>query len=132
MSKILRDKETPVTEEILESLIGKIIHVPNNILPMVDSKGNIHKENVWFAGMVAGYDVVTSYFDFANNKFIDTPFKRISILLTDGMMYTLAPESEILELTDDEFYKMVEENAKMQDILVPETSKDILLPGKDF
>jgi hypothetical protein len=134
MKTVIKIRNEELSESLLNGLIGKPIHAPTNKL--VDVEGKEH--NVWFAGIVAGYQKSTTSFDFENEKFLDSPKVQLHIILTDGMAYTLSTEAlDINELTEDEFYDMVMDYSTKQlikdQLLVPEQpEKKIVLPGKDF
>ena len=132
--KIVKKNEDFITKELLESLVGKIIHATVNNLELTDATNKVETVNVWFAGMVAGYDVVTTYYDYEDNSFSTTPTIRYSLLLTDGMAYTLASDCELHEITQEEFLKLVEEYTKEQmkkDTLILPEEKKIILTGQE-
>jgi hypothetical protein len=136
MKNLVKSLDQEVTEEMLESLLGKIVYVPQNEhLTLDPSEEEFKTVNVWFAGVVAGYEKAIIKFDLAQNTFMDEPTVRYSLFLTDGVSYILSKtKCEIVELTRDEFMNMVAEHQERQlkkqakqDIL-----KNILLPGRDF
>lgn len=139
MSKIIKHADELLVGEggleILASLVGKIVHAKVNYHEVTDATGNIDLANIWFAGMVAGYDVTTVYFDYEANAYLDTPIVKYRLLLTDGMAYVLAYDCELHELEDEEFVKLVEdftkEQLKKESMILPEDKK-ILIQGKDF
>lgn len=125
MTNVLKSKETDITEELLASMIGKMIHVPTNehvvVKQLTDTKEIV---NVWFAGVVAGYDKQIVGFNYATDEFCE-PYTVYSLLLTDGHAYVLSPTAcEVNEITMEDFTIMIEEQQKIQD------AKDsIILPG---
>jgi hypothetical protein len=128
-----KDEVYPIAEEVLLGLVGKTIHATTNKL--VDREGNEH--NVWFAGVVAGYQKAVLAYDYIGDKVLDVANVQFQMLLTDGMAYTLScSDLEIKELTEDEFAALVAEFTAAQvtsDIILPEKKeKKIILPGRDF
>lgn len=127
-NRVLKTKETPITEDLLKSLIGKLINVPVNeheaTKPLTKEKEKI---NVWFAGTVAGYEKQVVSYDFTTDSFHE-PIIMYAILLTDGHAYMLSHENCIIEeITEEKFLEMVEEYERKQ--LAKES---IMVPGKDF
>lgn len=134
--ELLKSKDQPLTEELVASLVEKLIYVPTNMHPAPPG----HPEpqvNVWFAGQVAGFEKGVVRYDFQKNDFFEEPKIFYNVILTDSMAYVLSPtEVEIYEITLEEFNKMVEEHrAKLlvqeavdKKILVP-NSKEIILPS---
>ena len=129
MSKQVKKIEDPITVELLESLLGKIIHTPTNEhLVVNDVEEKAEPVNVWFAGTVAGYEVQTLKYDYVEDKPTEGTKVSYNVLMTDGIGYILSPDkSEVFELTDDEFVELVDEHEKKK-----KAKDSILLPGKDF
>lgn len=127
MSKVLKSEGQNLTEPLLMSLVGKYIHIDVNKHPSKDQFGRDIEVNVWFAGEMAGYDRVTMFFDKEQNR-LDFPIISYNLILTDGMAYSLSPtQLSILELTAEEFNKLVD------DCQLEQAVKDsILIPGRDF
>lgn len=127
---ILKNREDFITETLLTSMVGKFIHAPINNHEFTNNKGENETVNVWFAGLVVGYDTAVIYYDFENNSFLDSPEVKYSLLLSDGMAYSLSLDSEIVELTEEEFSDMVEKFAKEQmakeSIILPEGDTNIV------
>lgn len=125
---MLKTKEQALTEELVAGLAGKFVHVPTNIHKVPTPTGATTEANVWFAGRVAGYEKAVLNFDYETGTFTDEPKVYFNLLLTDGMGYVLTTENdlEIVELTEEEFEKMVEEHRKEQ-----EAKAQIILPGEE-
>ena len=130
--RTVKEMDARLNEELLSGLIGTVVHAKTNEL--LDKEGNVH--NVWFAGMVAGYQKSVIAFDYVEDKPLDEPKVQLQILLTDGMAYGLSETAlEINELTDDEFLALVEEYTASEianEILLPTKEKKIILPGRDY
>ncbi|MGC5773342.1 hypothetical protein [Paenibacillus pabuli] len=73
--------------------------------------GATTKANVWFAGIVAGYEKAVIGFNYEADEFHEEPQTYYNVHLTDGMGYILtsAFELEIHELTQEEFAQLIEE-----------------------
>lgn len=133
MPQVIKAKDQPLTEEIVASLIGKFVHVPTNFHEMQTPTGAITKVNVWFAGVVAGYEKALIGFDYETGEFTE-PKAYFNVHLTDGMGYILTTvnDLEINELTEEEFQALVEEHKEAQnkpEIILPEAPKLQLLDG---
>ena len=84
---------------------------------------------------VAGYTKTVLKYDLVQGAFLDEPVTIYSLLLTDGVGYELSKtKCEILELTEIDFFKMVEEHRQKQAEFQKkkEIRESILVPGKDF
>jgi hypothetical protein len=128
-----KDEVSPIEELVLLNLVGKTVYATTNKL--IDREGNEH--NVWFAGIVAGYQKSVLAYDYIGDKVLDVANVQFQVLLTDGMAYTLScSDLEITELTEDEFISMVAEYTAAQvtsDIILPDRKDNkIILPGRDF
>ena len=122
--KVIKKENEPLTEEFLESLIGKYIHVPTNEHVTYDP---MDKEfvtvNAWFAGRVAGYEKSVFAYDYREDKFHDEPQTVYKILLCDGMAYVISEEKSLFkELTEEEFIEMLAEHdaKKASKVILPE------------
>lgn len=119
MIQVIKAKDETLTEEMVASLIGKYVHAPTNIHEVQTPTGATTKANVWFAGIVAGYEKAVIGFDYAEGTFHKDSQTFYNVHLTDGMGYILtsAFELEIHELTEKEFAQLVEEKKEEQNIL---------------
>jgi len=117
LPQLIKSKDQFLTEEIVASLIGKFIHVPTNIHEINTPTGATTKMNVWFAGVVAGYEKAVIGFDYETGSFKDEPENFYNVHLTDGMGYILTTlnDLEILELNEDEFNQLVEEQKEREE-----------------
>ena len=137
----LKTKEQTFDELAITELIGKTIHVPTNkhVVKQQQEDGSVMDTtvNAWFAGQVAGYEKAHLQYDFTSGTFLDEPKFYFNILLSDGMSYQLAlTDSEILELSDEEFTTLlaehqasVEVEKKALELIVPE-QQQIIVPGR--
>lgn len=125
---MLKTKGQVLNEELVAGLAGKFVHVPTNIHKVPTPTGAITEANVWFAGRVAGYEKAVLSFEYETGTFFDEPKQYFNLLLTDGMGYVLTAENdlEIIELTEEEFERMVEEHRKEQ-----EANAEVPLPEED-
>jgi len=110
--KVIKKENEPLTEEFLESLIGKYVHVPINEHVTYDP---MDKEfvtvNAWFAGKVAGYEKTIYAYDYKEDKFFDELKTVYKVLLCDGMAYAISEEKSLFkELTEEEFIEMLAEH----------------------
>lgn len=134
MPQVIKAKDQAITEEIVKRLIGKFVHVPTNFHDVATPTGATTKVNVWFAGVVAGYEKAVIGFDYETGEFNEEPQIFFNVHLTDGMGYVLTNDYdlEINELTEEEFTQLVEEHKEAQntpEIILPETPKLQLLDG---
>jgi hypothetical protein len=148
MAKVIKPLEETVTDQFVDSLLGKYIHVPTNkhVFPNPMENGKEEEINAWFAGQVAGCEKAILVFDYETKEMLETPVVHYNILLTDGMGYLLSQtEAEVIELTDVEFTELLAEHHAHQAIeeeapklITPDNDKviqldrKIQLPGKDF
>lgn len=140
MSQVVKFVDQELNEELVQSLIGKFIHVPTNMHKVFNQfEGKEEEVNVWFGGKVAGYEKAYIHFNFETKEFMEEPEVYYNILLTDGMGYVLSQTKvEILEITEEEFMALVAEHhanqiAEQPKLIVPESAdKKILVPGRDF
>ncbi|SHN81832.1 hypothetical protein SAMN04487896_4865 [Paenibacillus sp. ov031] len=114
MTQMIKAKDDTLTEELIASLIGKCVHAPTNVHEIQTPTGATTKANVWFAGIVAGYEKAVIGFNYEAGEFHEEPQTYYNVHLTDGMGYILtsAFELEIHELTQEEFAQLIEENKK--------------------
>lgn len=121
--KVIKKENEPLTEEFLESLIGKYIHVPTNEHVTYDPMDKeFVKINAWFAGKVAGYEKSVFAYDYREDKFHDLPKTIYRVLLCDGMAYVISEEKSLFkELTEEEFIEMLAEHdvKKASKIILP-------------
>lgn len=129
MGVSIKTVDQELTTELLDSMVGKLVYVPQNEHMAADEYSEELKAvNVWFAGTVAGYEISTVKYDYINDVFIDEPKITYNLLLTDGVGYILSTtKCAIEELTEEEFLKMVEEHQAKQKAV-----DSILLPGRDY
>lgn len=100
---------TSLTEEYLETLIGKFIDAPTNMHTITTPEGKEVEENVWFAGRVAGYEKSVLGFDYTGELGFNVPVTyRYALLLCDGLAYMLADDCELYELSEAEFTEKLE------------------------
>lgn len=125
MSKVLKSGKDPITEELLNSFIGKLISVPTNEhVATQELTGKQQTVNVWFAGTVAGFEKATIGYDFANEQYLEEPIVTYNLILTDGMGYILSPKNCVVEeVTEEEFVDMVQEYERKQAV-----KNSIILP----
>ncbi|WP_419889286.1 hypothetical protein [Paenibacillus xylanexedens] len=111
MTHMIKAKDDKLTEEIVASMIGKYIHAPTNMHEIQTPTGATTKANVWFAGLVAGYEKAIIGFNYEEGTFHEELQTFYNVHLTDGMGYILtsAYELEIHELTEEEFNQLIEE-----------------------
>lgn len=114
---LIKTTADKLDEHILENLKGKYIYVPTNKVRDEENK----EHNIWFAGQVAGYEKTKNFYDYVNEKFLETPIISFNILLTDGMCYVLSEESVIYEITEEEFLDLVERYYQNGGVLDEET-----------
>lgn len=107
--QILKTESEKLTEEFLESLIGKYVHVPINEHVTYDPIAKeFVKVNAWFAGKVAGYEKSVFAYDYKNNRFYDKSEVIYKVLLCDGMAYVISKDKSLFkELTEEEFMEML-------------------------
>ncbi len=124
-ANVLKAQETVLTEELLQSLVGKTIHCPVNYHTTVQNlTGEDSEVNVWFAGMVAGYEKIYLAVDLASESNVLTitePRTDFRLIMTDGASYALADQSKVLEITDQQLAEMVKKHRKEQGL------KDLLI-----
>lgn len=131
MARIIKDIGEIATEELLQNLVGKLVHVPTNkhIVPNHMNQNQIEEINAWFAGQVAGYEKAYLAYDYTENTFLNEPHVLFNVLLTDGNGYLLNLEnSHIVELTDEEFNKMLAEHQALTSI--KETATELIVPER--
>lgn len=129
-------------EETVRSMVGKYVHATRNehiMRNLVDSSEVV--ENVWFAGRVAGLERTEVYYDWVDDRFIETPEVHLTVMLADGSGWLLSKTAlEINSITEEEFQEMLAQHAAAQAVSdainnpvlsVPEDKK-ILLMGRDF
>ena len=126
---VLKDLQTPLTEELVTGWVGKLIHVTTNkhksFNPLLNKEV---EENVWFAGKVAGWEKRHLAYDYLTDTFNEEPLVYYTILLTDGMSYVLSSgDVEVEEITLEKLTEMVEEQQRKKAV-----KDSILLPNKDF
>lgn len=111
--RVVKTIDQPLNEEMLKELIGKYVHVPTNKIEVPNEFGDTMTHNVWFGGVVAGYEVGVVAYDYINMAFGE-PKTHYNILLTNGTAFVLSDtELEIRELTQEEFEQLVaDEKAK--------------------
>jgi len=127
--QIVKATEEQITEELVKGLVSKIVHVPTNMHTINNPMEN-HSEtvNVWFAGMVAGYEKAYLNYDYETKEFLKEPVSYFNILLTDGMGYVLSNNGdvEIRVISEEEFNELVKEHKAKQQIITPDKPKLIL------
>lgn len=140
MAVQIKTLEQTVSEDFINEMVGKTIHVPTNkhLVKQQLADGSVEetKVNAWFAGQVVGYEKAYIKFDFESGQFLDEPKFYYNILLSDGMGYQLSlEESEIVEVTDEEFVTLLAEHQaaidvekKATEIILPEKPR-LILPG---
>lgn len=130
---IVKTVDQPITEDLVESLIGEYVHCPVNIHTIRKAgQDEVVKENAWFGGQVAGYEKAVLKFDYLSGEFLDEPKEFFNILMTDGLGYVLSPDGdvELRIITKEEFIKLVaEEHAKQS--LEQEANNVIQLASKE-
>lgn len=134
MAQVIKAKDQVLTEEIVASMIGKYVHAPTNMHEVQTPTGGTTKVNVWFAGVVAGYEKAVIGFNYEDGSFNEQPQTFFNVHLTDGMGYILTTtlDLEIQELSEEEFESLVEEKKAEQntpEIILPEAPKLHLLDG---
>ena len=114
MTQVIKAKSDTLTEDIVASMIGKYVHAPTNIHEVQTPTGATTKANVWFAGMVAGYEKAVIGFNYEDGEFSEQPQTFFNVHLTDGMGYilTTAFELELLELSKEEFEQLIADQKK--------------------
>jgi hypothetical protein len=149
--------EESLTEDFLEGLIGKHVHVSINEHSVQEElEGEPVVRNVWFAGKVAGYEKGFLKFDWATQQEVDEPIIHLTLLMTDGTGWLLSPTAlEVQEITEEEFTSMVASEVakqavqqefmgaeparpqlslitggKQEELIVP--NGGLLVPGRDF
>ncbi|MEC0276890.1 hypothetical protein [Peribacillus frigoritolerans] len=131
MSRIIKHLGELATEETIQGLVGKLLHVPTN-KHVINNPMEGDKEetvNAWFAGQVAGYEKAFLVYDYESGEFFDEPHVFYNILLTDGKGYMLElSESEIVELTDTEWTEMITEHQSIE--IVTDTAQSLLVPDR--
>lgn len=130
MSKLVKDLGTDVNENLVKELVGKFVNVPTNNHKVKDPIDGEIVVNAWFAGRVAGYEKAYVIFDYINQEMLDVPKEYFNILLCDGMAYILADDSEIHEISEEEFAEMVAEHEAK--LTLEKVKPKILKPGSDF
>lgn len=115
---MLKKAEDQLSQEFLESLIGKMVHVPHNTHKTLnDIEEKIEDINVWFAGTVAGVERSVLKYDYIQDTFTEDLKESYTLLLTDGIGYILASDCEIKEITEEEFEVLYQEHIKTQEAL---------------
>ncbi|WP_315793055.1 hypothetical protein [Paenibacillus sp. BIC5C1] len=79
MTQMIIAKDDTLTEELVASLIGKCIHAPTNVHEIQTPTGATTKANVWFAGIVAGYEKAVIGFNYQADEFHEEP-QTLSVL----------------------------------------------------
>ncbi|WP_427051987.1 hypothetical protein [Paenibacillus sp. TC-CSREp1] len=133
MTQMIKAKSEPLTEDIVASMIGKYVHAPTNIHEVQTPTGATTKANVWFAGIVAGYEKAVIGFNYEEGEFSEQPQTFYNVHLTDGMGYilTTAFELEILELSKEEFNKLIEEKKEEEALVADNNGEARELPLSD-
>lgn len=116
MTQVIKAKSDTLTEEIVASMIGKYVHAPTNIHEVQTPTGATTKANVWFAGMVAGYEKAVIGFNYEDGEFSEQLQTFFNVHLTDGMGYILTTtfELELLELSKEEFEQLIADQKKKE------------------
>lgn len=112
---VIKKSTDQLTEELMRSMVSKVVHVPTNYHLVKDQIGGGEVlDNIWFAGTVAGFAIQEIHYDVATDTFLVEPNRVYLLLLTDGSGYALADSCEVNELTDDEFRALVMEQAQKE------------------
>lgn len=125
--KKVKTVEQPLTLELVQSLVGHFVYVPTNTHIMPSDLEESGKEvNSWFAGQVAGVETTSIKYNYVLGVFQEEPTVFVSLLLTDGVGYTLSKTAcEINIITETEFNILVEEHKKQNDKVVEFKRKQI-------
>lgn len=127
MPQLIKAIDQNLTEEMVASLIGKYVHAPTNVHEIETPTGGKTTANVWFAGIVAGYEKAVIGFNYEEGTFMDAMQTYFNVHLTDGMGYILTTtrELELAELTEEEFTQLMKEHNESQN------TSDTDLPAAD-
>ncbi|PQP82078.1 hypothetical protein C0Q44_20720 [Paenibacillus sp. PCH8] len=127
MTHVIKAKDDTLTEELVASMIGKYVHAPINMHEVQTPTGATTKANVWFAGIVAGYEKAVIGFNYEEGTFHEASQTFYNVHLTDGMGYILtsAFELELHELMEDEFNQLIEEKKEEERASAPPTLEEI-------
>ncbi|MFF2480289.1 hypothetical protein [Paenibacillus sp. NPDC058071] len=106
----MKQKQEALTENLVAGLIGQHIQVPENMVEIPEAG----KQNVWFAGRVAGYEKAVFGFNPSDGSFMEEPFTYLSVVMTDGKGYILAEDCCINAITEQEFKDMLAEHVTKQ------------------
>ena len=127
MEKVILKKESQQpTEELLTSMIGKLVYASVNMFPKPKKYPSEMDStvNFWFAGTVAGVDKRTLSYDYDNDSFLEQPRTTYALLLTDGNIYSISTTAcEIEEISKELFAEMVDRERKIQ-----EAKQSIIIP----
>lgn len=128
MGVVLKTKEQPLTEELVGGMVGRIVHAKINkhLVPkqsvLVDTpiEGMFEEVNVWFAGVVVGYQRSVIGVDLmaetAEIQLLEKPLVSFNVVLGNMSTYTLSDkELEIDEITGEELVVLFEEG-KAQEV----------------
>lgn len=132
MSRTIKAFDQPVTEELIQGMIGRLVHAPTNKHVINNPMENNQEEevNAWFAGQVAGYEKAYIQFDYEKNEMLEEPQLHYNLLLTDGMGYLISQkEAEIFEITDTEWESLLAEYHATE--MVKEEAQKLILPDED-
>lgn len=117
-----------LTEDLLESFIGKIVHIKENPLTFKRKDGTGSEvKNVWFYGIVAGFNKIVYGFNGVTNEFMPEYRIEYAMNLTDGTSLIVTDKTVIDEITEDELRDKIEETLKKN------TARNVIkIPGRDF
>lgn len=107
----IKGVEQSLSEELFDSLIGMYIYVPINPLSLKDETS---EQNIWFGGLVAGFEIVKVKYDFSKSEYTDEYSITYSIVMTEGVSYLISDRSEIQIITEDELNQLMVEYAARQ------------------
>jgi hypothetical protein len=110
---MLKNKDQVLTEELLVSIVGKLIHVPQNVHKRTNYiTGEEMEFNIWFAGQVVGYSKNVLNYDFMTDQITEKSDISFSLLLSDGRGYVITDDCEIEEISQEDFLALVEKTEK--------------------
>lgn len=119
MSQTIKSADQSLTEEMLKSVVGKFVHIPQNLHTHRNEFDDKEEEfNAWFAGQVGGYEKAYISYDYEKDEFYPETKVCFHLLMTDGTGYVLSEDKlEILEITEEEFEQMVKDHQARELIL---------------
>lgn len=127
----VKERSTPITDALLEQLVGKYVHAPVNEFVRYDLMENGDETvNVRLCGLMVGYQKTILHYSYPELSPLPAPSVFYNVMLSDGMSYPLSETALELEvLTEDEFAEALEQHVDEEAFL--ETPPQSLLEARE-